>query len=230
MKKLLAILLAVLTVFSFSSMMVFAEDVSETETETEGPTFNTYEICEDPDFNTLTYLDKGNAAATILQPGDVVNTYKTKSRNGVTVFYYPDADAKFKGEWKAADLNNIAFSPNAVAYFKDDSAKAAGVGATIQDIDYTDFTIAYSDENVFVGWAVLEFNATANSITLVGVWEKNHKVSTTDDTEDLLYILNFFYSIPKAISSSIMKVIKVISNAFLFVKQWFYDLMFTKKA
>ena len=230
MKKFLSILLAVLTVFSACAISVFAEDVSEPETTEPEKTYKEYEICEDSDFLTLQYLEKGNDVATILQPGDVVTTYKTKSNSGVTVFYYPDADAMYKGAWVPEDVNNIAFSPTAKEYVKDDSAKKAGLPATIKGIENTDFTIAYSDENVFVGWVVYEFNPTANSLTLCAVWKKGHKLTTSDDTDDFVYIIDFFYSLRKAISDPFFNVIKKISNAFLFVKQWLYDAVFNAKA
>ena len=111
MKKILAVLLAVLTVFSFSGMLAYAEDVTEPETETteEPVTYSTYEICQDPDFSTLKYLEAGNDVATLLKPGDQIISYKTGRTKGLTVFYYPDVDARPKGKWEPADANNIAF-------------------------------------------------------------------------------------------------------------------------
>lgn len=229
MKKILAVLLAVLTVFSFSGMLAYAEDVTETETETtEAPeTFSTYEICQDSDFSTLKYLEAGNDVATLVKPGDKIISYKTSKTKGLTVFYYPDVDARPKGKWEVADANNIAFSPSAVEYVRDVCAK--GEPGEIRDIDFTDFTIAYSEDNTFVGWVVTDFNATANSIACYAVWEKNHKMSTSEDVDDLYYIIDFFYSIRKAISEPIMKAIKTMCNAVLFVKAWLYDVIFGAK-
>lgn len=226
MKKILAVLLAVLTVFSFSGMLAYAEDVTEPETETteEPVTYSTYEICQDPDFSTLKYLEAGNDVATLLKPGDQIISYKTGRTKGLTVFYYPDVDARPKGKWEPADANNIAFSPSAVEYVRDECPK--NQPGEIRDIDFTDFTIAYSEDNTFVGWVVTDFNATANSIACYAVWEKNHKLNTSEDVDDLYYIVDFFYSIRKAISEPIMKAIKAVCNAILYVKAWLYDAIF----
>ncbi|MGN0636668.1 MAG: hypothetical protein ACI4I5_10650 [Acutalibacteraceae bacterium] len=226
MKKILAVLLAVLTVFSFSGMLAYAEDVTEPETETteEVVTYSTYEICQDTDFSTLKYLEAGNDVATLLKPGDQIISYKTTKSKGVTVFYYPDVDARPKGKWEPADANNIAFSPSAVEYVRD--VCPGNQPGVIRDIDFTDFTIAYSEDNTFVGWVVTDFNATANSISCYAVWEKNHKLNTSEDVDDLYYIVDFFYSIRKAISEPIMKAIKAVCNAILYVKAWLYDVIF----
>lgn len=230
MKKFLAVLLAVLMMFSAVAVFAYAEDGEEQE----GDTSMSYEICEDADFLTLYYAELGNDTATILLPGDTLTTYKTtgKRNTGVTVLYYPDIDAVYKGKWEPADPNNIAFSPKGEEYILDDSAKYAGEAATIMDIDgeEIDFTIAYSDENVFVGWVVTEFVPALNQVKVAAVWEKNHKVKTSEKQDDVFYIVNFFYSIRKAISSGLMKAVKWLSNALLFVEAWFYNLMFVKKA
>lgn len=226
MKKFLAVLLAVLMMFSAMAVVASADEGLIDEQH------ETYEICEDPDFINLNYADLGNDVATILKPGDVLNTYKAtgKRNTGVQILYYPDIDAVYKGKWVPADTNNIAFSISGEENFLDDSAKYDGVAATIQDIDYTDFTIAYSDENVFVGWVVTEFVAATNQVKVAAVWQKNHKVKTGDKQEDVFYIVNFFYSIRQAISSSVMNAVKWLSNAVLFVETWFYNLIFVKKA
>ena len=228
MKKLLAILLAVLTVFSFCSIAAAAEDVSEPESEP-AETFKTYEICEDPDFLELQYMAKGNDKATLLQPGDKIKTYK---KSDIDVLYYPDADAMYNGEWEPADPNNIAVSLSSEDYFQETFPKKVGE-ATIRGLDYTDFTIAYSDENVFKGWVVYRYEPNLNTIILCAVWEKNHKVSTSEKVDDMYYIMDFFFSIRKAMHTHltlpVLKAIRTINNAFLFVKTWLYNLIFGEK-
>lgn len=230
MKKLLAIFLAVLTVFSFCSLAAFAEDGSEPETP-ETPEIETheYEICEDADFLTLNYMAKGNDKATILHEGDTISTYKSGE---IDVLYYADADAMYNGDWQPADENNLAFSPSAKEYYQETFAKNVGK-ATIRGLDYTDFTIAYSDENVFVGWVIYSYEPSLNTIKLVAVWEKNHKISKGEKVEDMYYIVNFFFSIRKGwhdhVTLPMLKVIRVINNAILFVKTWLYDQIFGQK-
>jgi len=234
MKKLLSILLGVLTVFSFCSFAAAAEDVSEPETEP-AETYNTYDICEDPDFLELQYMAKGNAKATLLQPGDKITTYKNSD---IDVLYYPDADAMYNGDWEPTDSNNLAFSPSAADYYKETFKKKVGE-ATIRGLgDATnegaiDFTIAYSDENVFKGWVVYNYEPSQNAIKLCAVWEKNHKITTSEKEDDLYYIVNFFFSIRKAmhdhITLPVLKVIRTINNAILFVKTWLYDRIFGEK-
>lgn len=234
MKKLLSILLAVLTVFSFCSVAAAAEDVSE-PAEEPAETFKTYEICEDPDFLELQYMAKGNDKATLLQPGDKITTYK---KSDIDVLYYPDADALYTGAWEPADPNNIAFSPSAAEYYKETFKKKVGE-ATIRDLGYVtndgaiDFTIAYSDENVFKGWVVYSYEPAKNTIALCAVWEKNHKITTGEKKEDLTYILDFFFNIRRAMHDHItlptLQVIRTLNNVFLYVKTWFYNLLFTEK-
>lgn len=231
MKKLLSILLAVLTVFSFCSVAVAAEDVSEPATEVEPvETFNSYEICEDPDFLVLQYMGKGNDKATLLQPGDKITTYKKNS--DIDVLYYPDADAMYNGDWEPADPNNLAFSTSAAEYFKESFPKKVGE-ATIRGLDYTDFTIAYSDENVFLGWVVYSYEPGLNSIILCGVWEKNHKITTSEDTDDVTFIMDYFSSFVKLFHEQItlpfLQFLRTLSNAFLYVQQWLYDNLFGEK-
>ena len=229
MKKLLAILLAMLTVFSFCSLAAAAEDASEPASETEPATFNTYDISQDPDFVELQYMSAGNDKATILKPGDKITTYVTKM--GIDVLYYPDSDALFQGAWKPADTdtNNLAFSLSAKEFFSESFTKEDGA-ATIRDLDYTDFTIPYSDENKFVGWAVYSYESSTNTIKLCGVWEKNRKIKVNEKVDDVYYIMDFFFSIRKAahknITLPLMKVIRTINNAILYVKTWLYKLIF----
>lgn len=235
MKKLLSILLAVLTVFSFCSIAAAAEDVSEPASEIAEETFATYEICADPDFLTLQYMAKGNDKATILHPGDKITTYKNSN---IDVLYYPDADGKFNGDWEPSDLNNLAFSPSAAESFKETFPKKVGE-ATVRGLgDETadgaiDFTIAYSEENKFVGWVIYGYEAEKNTIVLCAVWEKNHKINTHEKEDDLVYLLDFFFNIRRAIHTHItiptLKVIRVINNAILAVKTWFYNLVFAEK-
>ena len=235
MKKLLSILLAVLTVFSFCSIAAAAEDVSEPASEPAEETFNTYDICEDPDFLVLKYMAEGNDKATILHPGDQITTYKSSA---IDVLYYADADAMYNGNWEPADPNNLAFSPSAAELFKESFSKQDGA-AIVRDLGYVtndgaiDFTIAYSDENTFVGWVVYDYDAAKNTIKLVAVWEKNHKITTGEKEEDLTYILDFFFNIRRAIHKHItlptLQVIRTINNAILFVKTWFYNLLFGEK-
>lgn len=228
MKKLLSILLAVLTVFSFCSIAAAAEDVSEPASEP-AETYNTYEICEDPDFLVLQYMSKGNDKATILQPGDKIKTYK---KSDIDVLYYPDADALYNGDWEPSDPNNIAFSLSGEEYYKETFAKKVGE-ATIRDLDFTDFTIAYSDENVFVGWVVYSYEPALNTIKLCAVWQKNHKIDSKEKVDDMYYIMDFFFSIKKALHTHVtlplLKVIRIINNAILFVKTWLYNLIFGEK-
>ncbi len=228
MKKLLSILLAVLTVFSFCSIAAAAEDVSEPASEP-AETYNTYEICEDPDFLVLQYMAKGNDKATILHPGDKITTYK---KSDIDVLYYPDADALYNGDWEPSDPNNIAFSLSAELYYKETFPKKVGE-ATIRDLDFTDFTIAYSDENVFVGWVVYSYEPALNTIKLCAVWQKNHKIDSKEKVDDMYYIMDFFFSIKKALHTHVtlplLKVIRIINNAILFVKTWLYNLIFGEK-
>lgn len=226
MKKFLAALLAVLMLFSASCITVFAEEEpSEPATEPEVTT-KAYEICEDPDFSNVVYLDAGNDAATILKPGDTIFTYKTSS---LKVDYYPDADAVAKGNWVSQDTNNLAFSPSATEY-KRDEFKTKPYTATIKDIDFTDFTIAYSEENTFIGWVIYEYVPTANQIKVYGVWEKNHKVAVEDDTDDYEYIVNKLVSFWKALFKPFTAVINFISNGFLFIGNFFHELILGTKA
>lgn len=240
MKKLLSILLAVLTVFSFCSIAAAAEDVSEPESEPAEETFSTYEICEDPDFLVLQYMEKGNDKATILHPGDMISTYKNAK---IEILYYPDADAMYKGNWEPADPENIAFSLSAKEYYKDTFAKASGGAttyATVRDMGAEtandgkiDFTIAYSEENKFVGWVVYDYEKASNQIKLCAVWEKNHKINNHEKEDDLTYILEVFFNIRRAMHKYLtlptLKVIRVINNAILYVKTWFYNLVFGEK-
>ena len=230
MKKLLAILLAVLTVFSFCSLAAAAEDVSEPASEP-AETFTSYEICEDPDFLVLQYMAKGNDKATLLQPGDKITTYKNSD---IDVLYYQDADALYNGEWEPSDTNNLAISLSGEEYFKETFPKKVGE-ATVRGLDFTDFTIAYSEENVFKGWVVYSYESTLgnNTIKLCAVWEKNHKLSTSKKVDDMYYIMDFFFSIKKAMHKYItlpaLRVIRIINNAILFVKTWLYNLIFGEK-
>ena len=236
MKKLLSILLAVLTVFSFCSIAAAAEDVTEPTSEPAEETFNTYEICEDPDFLVLKYMAEGNDKATILYPGDQITTYKNSA---IDVLYYPDADAMYKGDWEPSDPNNLAFSPSAAELYKETFAKNVGV-ATVRDLGYEtpssgtiDFTIAYSEENKFVGWVVYDYDPGKNTIKLCAVWQKNHKISSSEKEDDLTYILDFFFNIRRAMHKYItlptLQVIRTINNALFVVKTWLYNLFFGEK-
>ena len=224
MKKILAVLLAVLTVFSCTAMFAAAEDVSEPEVPEE--TVARYDICQDPDFMNVVFMEKGNDKATILRPGDIITTYKT---NDLTFEYYADADGMYKGDWTPADTNNLAFSVSGQELYKELFRARVTKEGVVRDIDYTDFTIAYSDENRFVGWVIYDFMASSNTVKLVGVWEKNHKIPVADDTDDFYYILNFFYSLRAKIAAPFLKAIKTICNAVLFVKVWLYNLIFGEK-
>ena len=228
MKKFLAVLLAVLTVFSCTAMFAAAEDVSEPETPTEPEeTFARYDICQDPDFMNVTFMDKGNDKATIIHPGDIITTYKTTD---LFIEYYADADGMYKGEWIPADSNNLAFSISGKEVFKEQFRSRETKEGIVRGIDFTDYTIAYSEENTFVGWVINDFKASSNTVVLVGVWEKNHKISVVDERDDFEYILNVFYGLRQKIASPFVRVVKWISNAILFVKVWLYDLLFSKKA
>lgn len=235
MKKLLAILLAVLTVFSFCSVAAAAEDVSEPASEPAEETFKTYEICEDPDFLTLKYMAEGNDKATMLYPGDKITTYKNSQ---IDVLYYPDSDDLYKGDWEPSDPNNIAFSPSAKESYKETFSKQEGA-ATVRALGdevadgKIDFTIAYSEDNTFVGWVIYDYDATKNTIKLCAVWQKNHKVSDSEKEDDLTYILNFFFNIRRAMHKHItlptLQIIRTINNAILVVKTWFYNLFYGEK-
>lgn len=232
MKKFLAAFLAVLMLFSASCITVFAEEeTTETTTEPEVTT-KEYEICEDTDFSSVVYLDAGNEKATILKPGDTIFTYKSTSSTSLKIDYYPDADAVAKGDWVAQDTNNLAFSPSATAFKRDEFKKLKGQDksiATIKDVDFTDFTIAYSDENEFIGWVVYEFVPTANQIKVYGVWEKNHKVSVEDDSDDFEYIVNKLISFWKALFKPFTAAINFISNGFLYIGNFFHELILGNK-
>ncbi|MBQ7541730.1 MAG: hypothetical protein IJT44_05510 [Clostridia bacterium] len=230
MKKLLAIILAALTVFSFCSLAALAEDVAEPETTVET---KEYEICEDPDFINLQFMEKGNDVATILHPGDTIKTYKNSD---IDVLYYPDADGLYKGAWQPGDTNNLAFSPTEKEYVKETFKKKVGM-ATIRGLDSEeldiDFTIAYSDENVFVGWVVYSYEPALNTIKLCAVWEKNHKEEQKEEEDDMYYIVDFFFSLRKMwhdnVTMPVLKMIRVINNAFLYLKTWLYDQIFSQE-
>jgi len=221
MKKFLAVLLAVLTVFSCTAMFAAAEDVSEPEVPEE--TVARYDICQDPDFMNVVFMEKGNDKATILHAGDIITTYKTSD---LFIEYYADADEMYKGAWVPADPNNIAFSISGKEVFKEQFKSRVTKEGIVRDIDFTDYTIAYSEENTFVGWVINDYKASSNTVVLVGVWEKNHKVSVADERDDLEYILNFFFGLRQKIAAPFLSAIKKVCNAVLFVKVWLYDLVF----
>ena len=227
MKKFLAALLAVLMLFSASCITVFAEEVTEpAEPEV---TTKEYEISEDADFTNVVYLEAGNDAATILKPGDTIFTYKT-AKLDLSINYFPDADARAKGKWVPSDKNNLAFSPTAKDFERDTFKKGSG-NATIRDIDYTDFTIAYSDENTFVGWVIYEYNPTSNVITLCAVWDKQHKVEVDEDyVSDYEYIVNTRINIWKALFKPFTFIINIISNGILYIGNFFHELFYGNSA
>ena len=228
MKKFLAVLLALLTVFSCTAVFAAAEDVSEPETPTEPEeTFARYDICQDPDFMNVTFMEKGNDQATIIHPGDIITTYKT---NDLFIEYYADADGMYKGAWVPADSNNLAFSISGKEVYKEQFRSSVTKEGVVRGIDYTDYTIAYSDENTFVGWVIHDYKASSNTVMLVGVWQKNHKIPVEDESDDLEYILNVFSSLPQKFVSPIVRVIKWISNVMLSVRVWLYDQLFNKEA
>ena len=230
MKKILAFLMAALMLFTGTALTAFAaepEDPSEPEASTEEEAqYKTYEICEDADFIDIAYMSKGNDKATILRPGDHIITYKYTT-TATRIDYYPDADGVIVNGWTPQDVNNLAFSTSGATYKRDEFSKNSE--AVVKGLDFTDFTIAYSDENVFVGWVVKDYNKSSNVISVYGVWEKGHKVPSRDNVDDFYYIIDFFYTLRKNISAPFFKAIKAISNALLFVKQWLYDKVFTPK-
>ena len=216
MKKILAVLLAVLTVFSCTAMFAAAEDVTEPE-----QTVMRYDICQDPDFLEVVYLEKGNDKATLIKPGDIITTYKTTQ---MEIKYYPDADGMYKGDWVPADPNNLAFSISGKESISQLFKK--NVDGVVADISDTDFTIAYSDENTFLGWVIYDYEASSNKITLCGVWEKNHKITQADETDDFEYILNVWFTARQKIAAPFVRAIRWLSNAILFVKVWLYNVIF----
>ena len=222
MKKFFSVLLAVLTVFSCTAMFAAAEDVSEPE-----ETVARYDICQDPDFMNVVFMEKGNDKATILHEGDIITTYKTSD---LFIEYYADADSIYKGAWEPADPNNTAFSISGKEVYKEQFKSRVTKEGIVRGIDFTDYTIAYSEDNTFVGWVINDYKASSNTVVLVGVWEKNHKVSVADERDDLEYILNLFYGLRQKIAAPFFNVIKKIANAILFVKTWLYDLVFESKA
>ena len=233
MKKFLAVLMAALMLFTGSTLVAFAADVedpseAESEVVTEpAETYNSYEICQDPDFANILYMDKGNDVATILHPGDQITTYKN-DKSSTKIDYYPDADAITVKGWTPTDTNNLAFSASGAVKFRDEFNKNEVV--VVKDIDFTDFTIAYSDENVFVGWVVKEYDSQANTITVYGVWQKGHTLPAPDESDDFYYIVDFFYTLRKSLSDSflvpIFTKIRELSNAFLAVVRSLYDEIF----
>ena len=224
MKKFLAVLLAVLTVLSCTALFAAAEDVTEPE-EPEVPVAR-YDICQDPDFMNVVFMEKGNDQATIIHPGDIITTYKNAD---LTLKYYADADGRYKGAWIPSDTNNLAFSVSGKELFSEKFLKRVSLDGVVRGLDYTDFTIAYSDENTFVGWVIYDYDSSANSVSLCGVWEKNHKIPVVDETDDFYYILDFFYSLRQKIAVPIFNAIKKVCNAVLFAKKWLYDLIFGAK-
>lgn len=231
MKKFLAVCMAALMLFTGSALVAFAadeEDPSEPESATEAEiTYNTYELAKDHDFDEIQYMTKGNENATILHEGDHIVSFKSSSV-AMKIDYYPDADGVTVKGWTPQDPNNLAFSTSGKVSFRDDSFSRNEEGV-IKGLDFTDFTIAYSDENTFVGWAVRSYQESTNVLSVYGVWEKGHKVPSRDDVDDFYYIVDFFYTLRKNIASPFFKIAKAISNAMLFVKQWLYDKVFAPK-
>ncbi len=231
MKKFLAVLMAALMLFTGSAMIAFAadaEDPSEPESATEAEsTYNTYEICQDKDFLNIKYMSAGNENATILLPGDHITTYKNE-KLATNVDYYPDADAIAVSGWEPSDPENLAFSASGKVYFRDEFLKTED--AVIRGIDFTDFTIAYSEDNVFIGWAIKEYDASANTISVYGVWKKSHTIPSPEEKDDFNFILDFFYNLRKKftenVTSPFFAKIRELSNVFLVLVRSLYDKWF----
>ncbi len=209
MKKLLAILLAVLTVFSFMTVSVAAEDTTETETEFTGKLYE-YTTAGVPRINANTEGD-----VIIMQPGDRFKFDVSKAtKKTVEVIYYPGV-ASIKATniknaaWKQkaldekyAEMTVFAASPNKYKsfYTSTDFAKgdevvldiiALGTVAGARDgagEERGEAAIDYElDGAKFVGWAIYKYswsNTTAkSSLELYAVWDRTAGGDTDDGEE-----------------------------------------------
>ncbi len=198
MKKLLAILLAVLTVFSFMTVSVAAEDTTETEKEFTGTLYE-YTSAGVPRINATTEGD-----VIIMQPGDRFQfEVSTASKKTVEVIYYPDV-ASIKATniknavWKQkaldekyAEMTVFAASPNKYKTFytssefvKNDlvTLDIIGLGtlANTRDSAGEDRGEAAMDYELdgakFVGWALYKYTwsktTAKSSIELYAVWDR----------------------------------------------------------
>lgn len=234
MKKCIAVLMAVLMMFSCTVMLASAEDTTVVEEPTEPATPVTrYEICEDADFRSITFMEAGNDAATLLKPGDIVFSTYSDATGDLNVWYYADADGQYKGNWQPADSNNLAFSISGKPSFSESFGANANKEAVVRGLDSEelpmDFTIAYPEENVFLGWVVYDYDVTTNTIKLCGVWEKNHKIPVSEETDDFYYILDFFFGLRQKIVAPFANAVKYIANAILAIHVALYDMLFGEK-
>lgn len=199
MKKILAILLAILTTFSFITVSAAAEDTSETETEFTGTLYE-YTSAGVPRINANT-----EGEVIILQPGDRFQfEVLTGSSKNVEVIYYPDV-ASIKATniknavWKQkaldekyADMTVFAASPNkyksfytVASFVKNDLVTVDIIGpgalANTRDAAGEDRGEANIDYELagakFIGWALYKYtwsksNTTKASLELYAVWDR----------------------------------------------------------
>ncbi len=207
MKKILAILLAILTVFSFATVSVAAEETTETEDTFTGTLYE--------NASTLgTIAANSEKEVVIFKPGDKIQFSEVTKAKKIEIIYYPDVakieTAKIKNEsWlqkatdeKYAELKVFAESPKKYKTFsetitipsggvREADIKGLGDNAVAKDsageiraeaapIDY-----ALSGAK-FVGWAYYEYKWTSSSytckVTLYAVWDRN--AGDTDDGKD----------------------------------------------
>lgn len=199
MKKILAILLAILTVFSFATVSVSAEETTETEKEFTG---TLYEFVSTgvPRINANT-----EGEVVIFQPGDRFQFEATTAKTAnAEVIYYPDV-ASIKATniknaaWKQkaldekfAEMTVFAASPNKYKSFYTTTSFVKGDIVTVDILGIGDVTstrdsagkdrgeaaIDYAlDGAKFVGWALYKYSWTKSSskptLEVYAVWDRN---------------------------------------------------------
>lgn len=210
MKKLLAILLAIITVFSFATVSVSAEETTETEKEFTGTLYE-YVSTGVPRINGTT-----EGEVVIFQPGDrfQFDTVKAKTAN-IEVVYYPDV-ASIKATniknaaWsqkaldeKFAEMTVFAASPNKYKSFYTTTSFVKGDVVTVDILGLGDVTstrdsagkdrgeaaIDYELNGAkFIGWALYKHtwsnsnSTTKGSLEVYAVWDRT--AGNDDSGED----------------------------------------------
>ncbi|MCL2507875.1 MAG: hypothetical protein FWF05_01725 [Oscillospiraceae bacterium] len=204
-KKFLAVILALVTLLSVCTVFAFAEYADD-------PVTYTY-WQPDADFHTFKTMAAGNAQATLLRPGDKIYVRYSSLPNGnnLVVRYLADADNNVVGNWQVANKDMLAFSMAGAnttnltdtvtaANFRNPALYDPIFTYTVKDLGDTlstnykiDFTIAYPDDNAFLGWVVKSGTGTsALTLELCAVWDKQkipENLGGGDkDVEDILDI------------------------------------------
>jgi len=237
-KKLLACFLAILIALSACVVVAFADN--DWEYRYWGP---------DQDFTTLVTMDKGNNVATLLQPGDRIffkfGTSNTLDARGLDVVYYPDADSVSKtGNWNPVNSSLLAFSIAGAANVTDTLPRVANQTEktyTVKDLGETvtsgtvnadiDFTIAYPEDNSFLGWVVHSYatGGTAGTasakftVRLYAVWDKQRIPTPPAGGDDFEDILNINATRFGKFMAPIMEALKKWNNAVANFLQGTYD-------